>query len=94
MNPPEAVIEDKVMGWLRFYLIEHKSKTLVWQVLTHPGEQQLGFVKWFAGWRKYAFFPDKGTLYEPDCLNDLATFCRMVTTMHRAGPMKLAEGAT
>ena len=62
--------------WIRFiYLANSKSgKTKVWQVETASGEP-LGEVKWFARWRKYSFFPLSHTVFEKDCLRDIADFC-------------------
>jgi hypothetical protein len=31
----------------------------------------LGIIKWFGRWRQYAFFPDNGTVYNVECLNDI-----------------------
>lgn len=79
---PESVIENKVSGWLRFELVEHKAKTCVWDVLMHPAGHKLGVVKWFAHWRKYAFFPENGSLFEQDCMTAIGQFLVTVTTMH------------
>ena len=53
-------------------------KTLRFDVLTKGGEKVggvlLGRVQWWGRWRKYAFFPLGGTLYEPTCLRDIAAF--------------------
>lgn len=36
-------------------------------------------VKWYGGWRKYAFFPYADTLFEQDCLRDIAKMLDEVT---------------
>lgn len=43
------------------------------------GSAQLGEIRFYSRWRKYAFFPYEGTLYEEDCLRDIAAFCELVT---------------
>jgi hypothetical protein len=56
------------------------AKTKVWAVVTKGGSEKevggiaLGAVKWFGRWRRYAFFPDPATVYEPTCLRDIASF--------------------
>lgn len=47
------------------------------------GGERLGEVRWFGRWRKYAFFPLPGTLYEENCMRDIADFCVHATKLHR-----------
>ena len=49
------------------------GKTQIWKV--YFDEVLLGQVKWFGRWRKYAFYPLAFTLYEQDCLRNIADFC-------------------
>ena len=75
--------------YLRFVLANvQKPKTAVWLVLTKDSEKEdagheLGQVRWFGRWRKYAFFPAMNTVYEQTCLRDLAAFCERETSAHR-----------
>lgn len=46
---------------------------------------QLGTVKWYGPWRKYAFYPDVNTLYEWECLRDIAVFVEDITKAHKEG---------
>lgn len=65
---------------------EEKSagkKTSVFDIIAKEGNTPLGEVRWYAPWRKYCFFPLHRTLYEHQCLRDLATFCEASTTEHR-----------
>lgn len=57
------------------------GKTMTWRVKN--GLVILGDVKWYGPWRKYAFFPRPLTVYEPDCLKDLAQFCMEQTMQHK-----------
>ena len=68
--------------------LSESGKTRVWSVLS--GEIRLGRVAWYAPWRKYAFFPVHQTLYEQDCLRQLAGFCESMTRAHRATVKALA----
>lgn len=64
--------------WIDFdYIGNSKSgKTKVWRVLTKDSNLLLGYIKWYAPWRKYSFFPESNTIFEETCLNDIANFCR------------------
>ena len=50
------------------------GKTHIFDVLTSDGGTNLGKIKWFGPWRKYAFFPEQNTLFETDCLSDISKF--------------------
>ena len=42
----------------------------------------LGSVKWFGRWRCYSYFPNDQTVYEEQCLRDIAAFCEEHTELH------------
>lgn len=62
--------------WVDFKEVRDTGKTKVWSVVTtyDGGGVELGVVKWHGAWRKYAFYPEYGTLFEPTCLRDIAAF--------------------
>jgi len=67
----------------------HKSdsgKTTIWYVystfVTHAGET-LGRVAWYGPWRKYVFYPSEGTLFDPGCLTEIATFLSEENRKHK-----------
>lgn len=68
---------------LRFERGPDKSKTKTWRVLNKHDNIHLGWIGWFTKWRKYAFFPEKDTVYEEDCLRDIAEFCAQETVKHK-----------
>lgn len=37
---------------------------------------ELGEVKWYPAWRRYAFFPNESTLYDANCLNEVEKFLK------------------
>lgn len=39
----------------------------------------LGVVKWWPAWRRYCFFPCKDTVYDANCLWEIADFCSRMT---------------
>lgn len=60
-----------------------KPKTKVWAVTSKYDDFLLGYVLWFAKWRKYSFAPEPNTVFEQDCLRDIADFCQRQTTFHK-----------
>ena len=75
----------KRKDWIRFnYRTKSKSgKTNIWKVLDLHGVN-LGDIRWYAQWRRYAFFPLGGTIWERDCLRIVADFCEVQTDKHNA----------
>lgn len=71
--------------WIRFVQVppSHLRKTDIWRVEAVDGGGLLGTVRWWGGWRRYCFFPEAGTLYEQDCLRDIAEFCEAETREYR-----------
>lgn len=64
--------ERKSMSkYLEFSLIERKPKTKVIGVWSKKSANRLGVIKWFPGWRQYAFFPENETVFNVECLNDI-----------------------
>lgn len=59
--------------YINFLSKSKSGKTNIYQVMADTG-YYLGDIKWKASWRKYAFFPESDTLYEQDCLRDIAKF--------------------
>ena len=77
--------------WINFVLAKQGEKTNVWQVKTKDNFDILGEIKWFSRWRRYAFFPYSVTIYEQDCLRDIANFIEEQMNCRKqgaAGPSK------
>lgn len=60
-----------------------ERKTKVWVITSKLGGVRLGTVGWWSHWRKYVFTPADRTLYEEQCLRDLADFCEQMTNEHK-----------
>jgi len=58
------------------------GKTTIWDVSSSRGVF-LGQIRWWANWRKYAFCPRDGTVYEEDCMRDIANWCEQATRRHK-----------
>jgi hypothetical protein len=59
-----AMVEDRMSP---------SGLTKVWTVRIASG-QSLGEIRWYAPWRKYAFFPMNYTTWDNNCLNELVAF--------------------
>lgn len=44
------------------------GKTRIWQVRNVRSNTFTGQIRWWGGFRKYAFFPSDGYLFDADCL--------------------------
>ncbi len=73
--------------WLTFSepMASKSGKTSIWALYSGKDDSDLwiGEIKWFSRWRRYAFFPDRDTIYEQDCLRDIAQFCEDKTREHK-----------
>lgn len=71
--------------WIHItFLSESKTgRTNIYEVIADT-DYFLGKIKWYAPWRKYAFFPDNDTLYEQDCLKDIANFIEKIMIERKA----------
>ena len=55
----------------------------------HNVRATLGYIRWFARWRKYAFSPITNTVFEETCLREIAQFVEEETQAHRAKTRKV-----
>ena len=75
------MIYIKEYSWLSVTFLPHTSKTHILEVKSKDGAP-LGLVKWFGRWRKYSFFPCADTVFEQDCLRDIAEIIEFLTKDH------------
>lgn len=68
--------------WITFVEIDPAPKTKRWSVVNKNTMETLGTVSWFGRWRRYAFTPMENTVFEQDCLRDIADFCVNQTQQH------------
>lgn len=71
--------------WIKFdvaFLPDAKRKTTIW-IVRSLGNVDLGSIHWHGAWRKYCFFPKPETVFEQDCLRDIADFCQEQSKLHR-----------
>ena len=59
-------------SWLRIVEVGNTGKTKIFDVAPKEGGNNLGQIRWFSHWRKYSFFPNASTIFEQQCLRDIA----------------------
>lgn len=64
-------------------LVSERAVTHVFSVADRMSKTRLGTVKWFMQWRKYCFFASD-SVFDHNCLRDIADFCEMKTIERRA----------
>jgi hypothetical protein len=52
------------------------GKTRMWYVKNMQWNFTLGIIKWYAPWRRYAFFPCQGIFYDAECLEEVLAFLK------------------
>jgi len=57
-------------------------KTKRWQVRNTSGGH-LGSIRWHASWRRYCYFPDVRSLYDPSCLREITDFLERQTASQK-----------
>lgn len=60
-------------------------KTEVWTVSAERDGSLLGRIKWFGRWRQYAFFPEQGTVFNPDCMDSINGVIRSLMRRRQRG---------
>lgn len=76
--------------FISFREVPALGKTKRWEITTKDGKGVLGLVKFYPQWRRYAYFPYVGTLYDQDCLRDIALFCETKTREWRSKSIEQA----
>jgi hypothetical protein len=81
---------DKQYQWVVFNEhnpIDPKLKTKIWSCFAKTGPF-LGSVRWWSHWRRYCFFPQPETLFDANCLWDIADWCASQTTEQKQKKVK------
>lgn len=73
------------MSWIRFDESDSSpsGKTKTWKIRSKDTDFTVGVVSWYSHWRKYAFTPSGNSVFEQDCLREIADFCDTQTTLHK-----------
>ena len=68
--------------WLDIIEEPQITKTRRFLVKNSKSGMLIGWIRWYGVFRGYAFFPCEGTVYEEDCLRDLAECIESLTKEH------------
>lgn len=60
--------------YLDFIELEPKPKTKVFKCINKVSLDELGFIKWYPPFRKYAYFSNGNIVYDRNCLEDITNF--------------------
>lgn len=74
------------MSYVKFERVGMSSSGLTerWEVRSNSAVPiQLGWISWFAAWRKYCFSPAPATIFDSNCLIDIANRCSDLTKEHK-----------
>ena len=69
--------------YIYFEFIENKPRTQVWEC-RDMSHKNLGIIQWRSAWRQYCFFPSDNTLYNNQCLLDIADFINQLMEKRRS----------
>ena len=47
--------------------------------IVNKEEDCIGEIKWYGPWRKFCFYPDKNTVWDSKCLNEVIEVIQQVT---------------
>ena len=61
-------------SYITFNKIKDTGKTYVFAIIAKSDDMFLGTVKWYAPWRKYVFTSDDDTVWDSNCLFEVAGF--------------------
>lgn len=73
-----AWIEFTEAGW------SASGRTRIWRVEPKQVSGCIGEISWYSPWRRYCFFPIANSVFEEQCLRDIAKFCEDQTAAHKA----------
>jgi hypothetical protein len=75
--------------WITFRRAASIGKTERWLIVSENGGE-IGAIRWYGPWRRYCFLPLEGTVYEEQCLREIADFCERLTKAHKAAAKSAA----
>jgi hypothetical protein len=79
-----VILTQSKWVYFQYWGKSYSGKTDNWEVRANERHTFLGFVRWRSTWRRYCFYPAADTVFEEDCLSDIAAFLREQTIQHKA----------
>lgn len=74
----------KEKSYVFFRQEDHDGKTKYWSVHSRKDASDLGRVSWFSAWRRYVFSPAAWTVYDANCLREIADLVETATKDHKS----------
>ena len=74
--------------WIKFSEMPQTGKTKRFAIYPKDQALAIGHVLWYGAWRKFCFFPNERTVYEEQCLRDIAEFCEQQTADYKQSKIK------
>ncbi len=71
--------------------VKDTGKTKVFELHSKDGNYLLGVIKWYGGWRQYAFMPNADTVFERKCLGDIINFITELMDKRKSVQHRLNE---
>jgi hypothetical protein len=72
-------------------LIHPGAKTRQFSVFNTSNRALLGYIKWFAFWRQYCFYP-LNSVFDNQCLEQVALFMKETTAAHKSRLPNIKRG--
>lgn len=63
--------------------VRKSKKTKIIKVFSVQNDDLLGEIKWWPGWRQYTFHPAADTLFNRDCLIEIANYTDQLNSDHK-----------
>lgn len=73
---PDAMSKETVEKYIQIgaFGVSASGLTKVWVVRNKRSNEDCGRIRWCGAFRKYAFYPSEGFLFDADCLRFIADF--------------------
>jgi hypothetical protein len=67
-------------------------KTRIVSVRSAKSNKPLGWIRWYAPWRQYVFYPATDTLFNSDCLKTIGDEINYMGELYRSKLRREADG--
>lgn len=83
-------MEFRESEYLTFLLVEpdDSRKTRIVLVQNKRSHAVLGSIRLYPAWRQFVFWPERGTLFNPQCMREVIEVCELMTNEWRATQRK------
>ena len=79
------MVESKYLKFVLAPKQPKSGKTFVYHIQSLVHGDVLGEIKWYGGWRQYAFLPYPLTVWNPECLGDVSNVIDLLMEERRIG---------